>query len=40
MSQSLPLLSPLNDMVFKALFGMEEQASKLLLIDFLNSILN
>lgn len=39
MTQSLFLLSPLNDTVFKALFGMEEQASKTLLIDFLNSIL-
>jgi predicted transposase/invertase (TIGR01784 family) len=40
MSQMPLLLSPLNDMVFKALFGMEEQASKHLLIDFLNSILS
>lgn len=34
------LLSPLNDIVFKALFGREEKESKIILIDFLNAILN
>ena len=34
------LLSPLNDLVFKALFGREKKESKFILIDFLNSILN
>ncbi|HLR36222.1 MAG TPA: Rpn family recombination-promoting nuclease/putative transposase, partial [Tissierellales bacterium] len=34
------LLSPLNDLVFKALFGREQKKSKIILIDFLNSILN
>ena len=33
------LLSPLNDLVFKALFGREQKKSKIILIDFLNSIL-
>ncbi|MDD2482594.1 MAG: PD-(D/E)XK nuclease family transposase, partial [Lutispora sp.] len=33
------LLSPLSDIVFKALFGREEKKSKIILIDFLNSIL-
>lgn len=33
------LLSPLSDIVFKALFGREEKNSKIILIDFLNSIL-
>ena len=33
------LLSPLSDIVFKALFGREEKRSKIILIDFLNSIL-
>ncbi|MBW4081311.1 Rpn family recombination-promoting nuclease/putative transposase [Paenibacillus sp. S150] len=40
MNQKVSLLSPLNDLVFKALFGREEQQSKLLLIDFLNSVLD
>ncbi len=34
------LLSPLNDIVFKALFGREEKESKIILIDFLNAILS
>lgn len=33
------LLSPLNDFVFKALFGREKRESKIILIDFLNAIL-
>lgn len=33
------LLSPLNDVVFKALFAKEEKQSKIILIDFINSIL-
>jgi predicted transposase/invertase (TIGR01784 family) len=33
------LLSPLDDIVFKALFGREQMESKIILIDFLNSIL-
>jgi transposase-like protein len=34
------LLSPLNDLVFKALFGREQKQSKIILMDFLNSVLN
>lgn len=34
------LLSPLSDIVFKALFGREEKDSKIILTDFLNSILS
>src|SRR5699024_3118368 len=34
------LLSPLNDLGFKALFGREQKKSKIILIDFLNSILD
>lgn len=33
------LLSPLNDLVFKALFGKGEKENKIILIHFLNSIL-
>lgn len=36
---SKTLLSPLSDVVFKALFGREEKRSKIILIDFINSIL-
>jgi len=35
----MKILSPMNDFVFKALFGREDQTSKLLLIDLLNEIL-
>lgn len=35
----ITLLSPLSDIVFKALFGREEKQSKIILIDFINSIL-
>ncbi len=34
------LLRPLNDLVFKALFGREGKESKTILIDFLNELLN
>ena len=34
------LLNPLNDVIFKALFGKEQEDSKLILINFLNSILS
>ena len=34
------LLSPLSDIVFKALFGREEKDSRIILIDFLNSVLS
>ena len=37
---SRKLLSPLSDLVFKALFGREKKESKLILIDFLNAILH
>lgn len=33
------LLRPLNDLVFKALFGREGKESKIILIDFLNELL-
>ncbi|WP_347489609.1 PD-(D/E)XK nuclease family transposase [Desulfoscipio sp. XC116] len=33
------LLSPLNDLVFKALFAREEPRSRIILIDLLNSLL-
>ncbi|MCK9443949.1 MAG: Rpn family recombination-promoting nuclease/putative transposase [Tissierellaceae bacterium] len=33
------LLSPLSDIIFKALFGREEENSKIILMDFLNKIL-
>ena len=33
------LLKPLNDLVFKALFGREERESKIILMDFLNKLL-
>jgi predicted transposase/invertase (TIGR01784 family) len=33
------LLKPLNDLVFKALFGREEKESKIILVDFLNELL-
>lgn len=39
-NKSQELLSPLSDIVFKALFGREEKDSKIILIDFLNSILS
>ncbi|NLK00328.1 MAG: PD-(D/E)XK nuclease family transposase [Clostridia bacterium] len=36
---SVKLLKPLNDLVFKALFGREDKKSKIILSDFLNEVL-
>jgi len=37
---SRKILSPLSDLVFKALFGREKKESKLILINFLNATLH
>lgn len=41
MSQHIPeILSPLNDLVFKALFSREQEECKIILMDFLNELLS